>query len=137
MYKLVVNDMGVLKSWSAGGSASVFYFADAWASAPSWLAKQGYHLMVLESLSNMVNTYGIWKADKHDELWKCECHGKAEQPPMFAIGGLLKVGILKGHDCGLFPKGTLFFERVKLVERVGGQKEIDKILTDTRRGLWA
>jgi len=123
--KILVTYYKGLCSLTAWGKADVSYSIGEWSSAPGWLLKRGYGLMVFQDIAC------VHEFLRHEFL---RYEPPLSPPPLYrvAIEGLLPPPLpprqlLYALSCGqfqddlkdtTFPKGTLMCRRVKLLREV-------------------
>ena len=101
----------------ATGPARVYYSVGCFAKAPKWLADQGYHLTVFDSLKNAATF--VSSSSGASSIFRCECLGKVPLPDAQYVRGVSS-GALddSDHSTHDWPKGTGMFRRVKIIDRV-------------------
>jgi hypothetical protein len=104
---------GYLSSIFARNKASVQYKPNEWALPPSWVEK-GAPLMVFESWVLAAN-YNA-REYPHYQIWECE-YEPTDEKPAWDIDRLCE-GEKEPFEKFLFPEGTRFAKRVKLVKRL-------------------
>lgn len=118
--KIVSEEDDGLFSAAAGGEAGVRYIPGQDTEAPKHMAEKGYHILVFDSLENIVREYGITTVP-HLCIWKCECTNQVELPERLDIYYLSRLGLDAAllHPSSDWPYGTMMFEKVRLIERIG------------------
>jgi len=122
--KIVRCNAGKRVSSAARPPAQVEYKPGCWAEAPEWLATQGYHLMVFDSLENALRFRPPdWKLTPL-EFWWAEA-GNVREPDLPPLALLwLSWGQFEESPWP-WSQGTLFAEKVRLVRKVS-KKELEK-----------
>jgi hypothetical protein len=100
------------KSAFTEGKAEVCYKVGEYVEAPAWLASQGYHLFVFDSLLDAIKALypGAF------ELWEAEAQDVQEPKDLSGMRcDKLQEGILEPGGYSLSGPGVLMAKRVKLV----------------------
>jgi len=119
IYKVVYKTFdNILVSAKAVGNLKTKYKIGEYVSAPEWAAKEGYHLLAFNDIENAKafincsgNKYKIYKADGLEQV---------PLPSMCYIDTLLSCKIFDPieHPLIMWPKGTVMFKKIKLLEEV-------------------
>jgi hypothetical protein len=100
--------------------AGVVYKEHQWATAPEWLQKAGYHLLVFNNVEDALSfTTDIFDSDIYGdiELWTCKVRGKIRRLPEHCYFFVLDERQLCGSGKD-WPEGTEMYKKVKLVKRI-------------------
>lgn len=108
------------KSPMAEGQAAVQYTTNGFVSAPEWLAKKGYHLLVYDNLEEARK----WRRDSYTSIWEVEVKNVIENPVPRASLLQLKLGVIVPHRPAVaWPQGTIMVEEVKLIRQITSRGE--------------
>ena len=118
-YKVVTEVDDVLGSAWVLDKANVEYIRGIWVSAPSWLAREGYHLFVFDDV-NFAEVFAdrICDHDRGKVVYRCEVQGVYSQLPQFLDNLSLWRGEIEISYRESFPSGTVMVQKVKLLEEV-------------------
>jgi len=96
------------------GKARVEYKIGKYAMSPEWLLKNGYGLLVFDTIRNAK----IFKGH-NDKLFTCKCINKLPLKKRLSFIILRKgLDIFSSEQKGNFPEGSLMFEKVMLLEEI-------------------
>jgi hypothetical protein len=110
-YKVVKEG---LKSLVVDGKAKVQYKIGEWVSAPEWAQKEGYHLLVFDSLE----IAKLWKGNIQVFIFEVEIKNKIKKMPLSCSYCHVCCGELIPSGVVIWPPGTVMAKKVKLVRRV-------------------
>jgi len=124
-YKVVTRDSTRARIWRsaiAEGKAEVTYRRGGWSRAPQWLAEDGYHLTVFDSMehaNSFASSYMSGGNLLNAHIWRVhvrEVHD-GDLPPRCLLWTIAhgRRGI---PDAPPWPNGTVMAEKVRLVECV-------------------
>lgn len=123
MFKILHEiDEGMYHSVSIRGLGSVVYPPGVWVRAPEWLAHQGYHLTVFNTLmdvalfSNYFGKLGFYRAGM--SIWKVECDGEIYKLPQYCRIEEISRGYLYSLGHTDWPQGTRMFKQIRLVREL-------------------
>lgn len=119
-YKIIQEDDGSLTSIAAWGHALIKYKIGNWAKPPDWLKREGYGITVFEdyeSAKAYLKMYPILATDKTVKLFEVQVKGKMPLKPMCNLIEMSKNQRIEIRNRP-FPKGTEFYEQVKLLKEV-------------------
>ena len=128
-YKVVRKEANRLESAITEKRAKVIYKPNKWAKAPSWLAKEGYHLLFFKSIKSAISFLEKhWRgsSQRRYEIWGCKIKGEIRELPVFCDLDLLDCwGELESTWTDFWPQGTSMAKKIKLVKKIW-PKEKDK-----------
>lgn len=130
-YKLVLNRRGMKFSVTSDDLPTpvrpewvVLYSTEYYAEAPKYLANLGYHLLTFKdqlSAESFMNWGVSLKSLPYTELWTADAVGKMPlRPFLHQLAEKIvenDLAMIIG-DVNMWPEGTQFHKKVKLLERV-------------------
>jgi len=117
-YCKMFHDTGSgLVSVAAHGRAQVMYPLDTWVTPPDWLLQRGYGLTVFSALK-----YALWFVNEVPSTLPVIYIVEVDEPltlkPMIDLCSLAMGQVDKLFPASLWPRGTLMFGRIKLIEKI-------------------
>ncbi len=112
-YKITNKELG---SYMAKNKAYIQYKIREFVTAPDWLAKQGYYLLVFDSLEHAKNECCSF----NDKIWKCEVRDIQKNLPCCHYIYEVSKGFLPKNKTNIitWPKGTIMAKEVKLIKEI-------------------
>lgn len=102
-------------------AAGVEYRINEWSEAPAWLRGAGYHLLAFETLEKAMHFINIGAQSVVClRIYRAEAKNLIKKPAMLSIYDINHGTELKLCHCGsgLWPSGTVMYEKIKLLEDV-------------------
>jgi len=103
--------------------AEVKYEVGEWTEAPQWLAGNGYHLLVFNTLRNAKKFLRGYMYTICPHIWRCEVKEKFFIMPFQLTGDSLEQGFIAPLPGCKFPEGSVMVKKVKLIDLVSWSGE--------------